>query len=330
MNILVIHTWGIGDLLMATPAFCSIKKAHPEYQIDVLVAQPASRLVLINNPNIRNVIVCKHNPISFLFVLFKLYRKYDISLVTSGVNPLKGSLFSFLTGAEMRIGETRIGHTFSFYTKTIPFDPLMHRVESDNKLFSLLNKDEIANNIPMQLFPEEQALQDVEKYLIKNNLHASPIVLIHPGCNAQYKHRRWPKERFKDLLLQLHERYPHHSLLVVLGPDENDDKDFYSTLSFIHLITDWPMSHIIALCSKINVFINTDSGLGHIAACFTAHIYTIFGPANEKETRPYSNHATIIRKSKCPDCISRTKSGCSLKCLNELTVEDVIKVIDLK
>jgi len=84
---------------------------------------------------------------------------------------------------------------------------------------------------------------------------------------------------------------------------------------------------VAAVISRLHFFINTDSGLGHIASCFGIKGLTIFGPANELQTAPFSKKSFIIRYPiSCAPCREKTKKPkCTLDCLIKLTPEMVFK-----
>ena len=86
---------------------------------------------------------------------------------------------------------------------------------------------------------------------------------------------------------------------------------------------------IAALIKRCSIFINTDSGLGHIAASLNVPTFTIFGPANPLWTRPYNKKAVVIRKGlPCQPCNGKL-DVCKgrIDCLRDLTPEEVFKVI---
>jgi ADP-heptose:LPS heptosyltransferase len=64
MRILIIHSFGIGDMIMSTPTLKEIKTKYPDSIIDFLIRK----------------------------------KLYDISSIyTSGANPIKASIHFFLT-----------------------------------------------------------------------------------------------------------------------------------------------------------------------------------------------------------------------------------------
>jgi len=98
-KILVIHTWGIGDLILFTPALKILRENFPDAVIDIFIShRPAVSEVLQENSIVDKILSFewkKNNLLNKLKLVYKLRKeKYDLALITAGTNPLNAELVS--------------------------------------------------------------------------------------------------------------------------------------------------------------------------------------------------------------------------------------------
>jgi len=329
-RILVIHTFGMGDMIMALPLISQLKIEYPSAQIDIFYTDKAALFPIKNNPYVSNIYFFKPSAYSIIkSLLFLRNQKYDVSLVTSisfRSCVLKNALFSYLVHASARIGEYKTKSSV-FYTHSIKFSVEKHRVISNMSLLGLYTGKTYTASKP-QLFINEDSYLFTKMFLKKTNI-VNQIMTIHPGCNKKNKHRRWPVKQFVKLITLLQDNRPQLKIIIIAGPDEIHEATEISKKTHTILVKNQPLDHIAALISKSDFFLNTDSGLGHIAACFNTKIFTIFGPGDERKTKPFSEKAVVIRKDiECSPCLQSTKQ-CGIRCLHELRADDVFnKILD--
>ena len=66
------------------------------------------------------------------------------------------------------------------------------------------------------------------------------------------------------------------------------------------------LEEAVAILSEIDLLIANDMGLAHVAPAVGTKTIVIFGPTNEKTTRPFSENAETIRKPvECSPCMLR-------------------------
>ncbi len=155
-KILIIHPGGIGDLVMFTSTLQVLKNNFPDSMIDIFVSNTTNAAGILQGSEIINKIFTfdfqKSNFFDKIGFIYKLRKeKYDLIIVASGVNPLKGSLFAFLIGAKIRVGEYR-KFKFTFYTHQVKIDGNRHKIETNLNLFKAL-KIKIGNSMSPLIFP---------------------------------------------------------------------------------------------------------------------------------------------------------------------------------
>ncbi len=328
MKILVIHTWGMGDMIMFTPVLKAIKTKHPDAWVDFLITQKAAMLPLENAPECGTIHTAPNRKFSLLLKALQLRSvKYDISIVTSGVTPEKGSLFSRLVGAKRRVGEYRKCRMKN-YTDQVQYDPAQHRTIGNQKLAeSVLGKLELGKPFFM-VEPSDYGFAD--RMIQDNGWTGKTLFAIHAGSNKENDFRRWHAEYFVEFVKIMKKRLPEHVPYVISGPDEMDVSKRICRETDIPLVSGIKLSQVAALLSRTQYLLNSDSGMGHIASCFGTRIYTIFGPANARVTGPFTGNKLIIELEPapaCKPCLSLKERTCNRECLLHLKPQMVLDAV---
>ncbi len=326
MKILFIHTWGLGDLIILTPALKALKEKYPDCQIDFLITEKAAKFP-INKCNLINKIYhCKNDLKDFLKLVPQIRKeKYDYGLATTGISPRKSQLFLALLNIKYPIGEFREKKLKLVFKEQHKFDPNIHRLDSNLKLLSKFLPPDIQRKTLFCLDKEDFAFAD--NFILDNNLVGKKLFGIHPGCNKKSFYRRWPVEHYIGLI-KLLQKNNNLNLILFIGPDEIELGKEISDQTGIVLASDCSMYQTAALLSKCDYFLNSDSGLGHVASCFDAELFIIFGPANEKITAPISLKTHIIRSLiKAPPVSEWLKLTEAPECLTKLYPEEVYEKI---
>lgn len=329
-KILIIHTWGIGDMIMFSPLLEHIKKQWQDCSIDFFITQRNSIIPLKNSDYVHQIIHSELNPISLIKAIRNLRKsKYDICFHTSGISPLKIFIFSIFIRYKKMFGEYRLLKN-PLFTDQVRYSSNNHRYESNLNIVRLfMNTSEVKPQPTFYLSNDDKCFAD--EYLHNNNLHDKIIFGIHPGCNKKAKNRRWDKKSFVEVINYLKNKYPKIVFLMFIGPDEEEDGFYIEKHTSIKTIRNKSLTQTASLIAKCNYFLNTDSGLGHIASCFDPYIFTIFGPADSTLTRPLSEKTTVIKKNlKCQPCEQQNPHKCGVKCLTDLKPDQVSNEIEKK
>jgi len=293
-KILIIHTFGLGDMIMFTPTFKQLKSTFPNHKFDFLILQKISQEPVKSCENIANVYFFEKT-ISRNYSLIKKLRecKYDYILHTSGTSVLKLSIIMLLLNAKHKIGEfTKV--KIPWYSKQIKRDDNIHRVESNVKLVNLISSLEVMLAKPFYKINDVNI--DFADGFLKPYKNKK-FIGIHPGCNEKFVHKRWKFEKYRDLIEKLNSKYIDVKIFIFIGPDERDvGKQFKDAFPEI-VIIDNTLDNTAAMISKMDLMITNDSGLGHIASCYDVKILTIFSKnthANPSKIYPYSDKSYTI------------------------------------
>ncbi len=324
-------------MILLTPVLELIHAQYPEQKFDFLIFQGISAQPIKSAAYVGKIYYGGSCPLSMLLTLHILRKaEYDVAIVTSGVNALKGSAFCRLLHAKTTVGDYS-GMAFAYYTKQRPFKPQISRTAANYALFgaifrlpdygSVSSTKSFVTRYYLKATDEEYALE----FINANFDLQHPIVAIHPGCNRKNKYRRWDAMYFVDLIRKLSMIHEDWQFLLIAGPDEEEEGDLISSSIRLPYLKQVALSKVAAVISKCSIMINTDSGLGHIASCFGLEIYTIFGPGDERQTAAFAPDVTIIRKAiSCAPCVGKQDRQCAIDCLKQLQPQDVFDAIEEK
>jgi len=343
-KILTISLSGIGNTILFTPFLNSLRKNFPNAKIDFLTLNQAMADVILGSNLVDNIFILPKNPFKILKKILQLRKKhYDYSITAFPSNRWQFNVLAFLIGAKNRVTHSYKccrWKTLSFLqNRKITAIEGIHDVEQNMNLLDIfgirIEKEE--RKLLFHISDEDKRF--AEKFLKENRLEEDFLVGIHPGCKRSTRYRRWPKQRFVELINTL-TRKNNNKVLLFAGPDEVEEvKWIYEKVEEdekIFLVEERSLKKVAALIEKCRIFICTDSGLGHIAATLKVPTFAIFGPSRPSRTRPYGKYGHYISLNLlCSPCLkypfysTSSKINCekNFECLKSLKANKVLKAI---
>jgi ADP-heptose:LPS heptosyltransferase len=296
-KVLVLHSWGIGDLLMATPMLRSLHASG--YSVDLILTSIVNKSVVKEAPFLENIFF-----INSLFDFFKFYKKYEYFIVTAGTNPKKAKFLNFMIGAKKVY--------VSFQKSAI------HRVE--------LNLDMIDELLSKRIYKSYIYLNSnkevLKKYLSKEQKNIGFAI----GSGYKQRFKRWDIEKFIELM----KRFDANKI-VFIGPDEEELKNRLKNQKDLKIVQE-SFEDSVKLISNLDFLVGNDNGLMHVGYSLGIKTFTIFGMSDEKESGGYDdslNH-NIYLDLDCRPCFHTRykKIECDdYKCLNNISVDLVFNTI---
>ena len=149
--------------------------------------------------------------------------------------------------------------------------------------------------------------------------------MLLPGANWPTK--RWPAERFAELVEPLSDRFGLQS--VVAGG--SDAAELAPRISHaLNLTNRTTVPQLVALLESADLVIANDSGPMHIAAALNRPLVAVFGPTNPVRTGPYAHAECVVRAMDKPvdECAPCYQKNCKHnRCLRQLHIEPVLRAI---
>jgi heptosyltransferase-2 len=341
-RILALPLYGIGDVLMTTPALRNITERLGS-KITCLHMFASTKAVLDGNPHITENIhfpFLSASKLAGVRFLLGLRGRFDASINFYPSNRKDYNLAAFLAGAPLRIGHRYREHDLLemnfLKNRTIREDDGLHNVEEDLRLLGLLGIEE-PEPYPLEVYLDEKEREEAAAWLRERRLASSYLIGFHPGSSLFKAHamKRWPEEKYARLVRLLAEQSGDCRFLLFGGPEEDALKDSLRAATGlpekVFPVTTAGIRQSAALMQRCRLFITNDSGLMHLAAALQVPTVALFGPTNPRWLRPWKCRSRVLRHESCPSCFrySPTPQQCTeggnFACIREVGVEEVLE-----
>lgn len=303
--VILAPNW-LGDAVMALPAIADVRRALPESSISV-----AAR--------------------SAIAPLFEIVEGVDaVVTLPSGKlrNPLAGcgfaaalllpnSLHSAFLAARARIPERwgyRTDGRGPLLTRTVDATRDGHQVEYYRRLVKQLGFENGPGE-PRLAVPAS-AREEADAALTSAGWNGvNPLVALAPGA-AYGGAKRWPPESFAALAADLG-RDGVHTLMVGSGADRATADAVQSAFETVRaqrshertlhdVVGRTSLAALAGVFARCRTLVTNDSGAMHLAAAVGIPVTAVFGPTNEKATRPAGNvHTIVTHDTWCRPCMLR-------------------------
>ena len=327
----------VGDAVLTTPALRVLRRTFPEAHI-TLMARPWVADVFEANPDIDRVwVVDETASIRRFREIAARIRNERFDLGFSFPNSFGAALLMAVGQIARRVGYKRDGRGF-LLTDPIPVTPEILKVHQVEYYLNLLRD---FCDMEMQLrelvvVPAAGADEHVTRVLEQKGLlealeAGAPLVGLCPGATFGTA-KRWYPDRFAAVADHLAKKWG--AQVVIVGSkgerDVGEQIAARAKSNMAVLSGEIPLRGLIALCSRLRLFVTNDSGAMHVAAGRGVPIVAVFGPTDWLTTAPYHPHAVVVRHDK-----SCERAPCLLRhcpedhrCMDCITVEEVAEMID--
>jgi heptosyltransferase-2 len=330
INILIVRTDRIGDVVLSLPMAELVKKKYPDCRVAYFIRN-YTRPLIDGNPFIDEVVIAEESEGEILFGknLKKIKSKnFDTCVV---VNPtLTISLMMFLSRIQNRIGTGYRWYSFLFSKKVFEHRKYAEKHELEYNI-NLLNKIDIdfkdfSNGIKFHLNVNGKSSEKINSILYEKGFKSgNKIVIIHPGSGGSSVDL--PKEKLIELTRRITNL--NNVTIIITGSKSESElcKQFEISEAVINLSGHLDLSLLKALINKADLFISNSTGPMHIAAALGVHVLGFFPKilsCSQKRWGPYTEKRTIFIPT--IDCSNCNREQCEkLDCMNSI---DIGKVFD--
>jgi ADP-heptose:LPS heptosyltransferase len=338
LNILIIATHGIGDLIMTLPAIRLIENVKNK-NVHILLNSHVERQLLESvSFNFKfNILLMedfKKNMGILMLALILKKLDFDVVIPQSLISKQKVFILLLITGNARLF--------LSIYKNYQRLNINKHKVyENINSFRFLLNIESLKSVVkyPDIVFSSDVIQRVEEKIDNKFNLKYTTVI-IAAGSFKGEKHKRWPSHKYSSLIDKLVRNYQDLHVVVLGGKDEKDLFDsilFYLKSSFLDRVFFsaglLKIEESLFLIKKSKIVVSNCNSISHMAALIGVDVVGLYGPTDFKKTGPLLNNLYPITLSlSCSPCYSPSYTkGCGNPiCMSDIKVDEVYeKVINI-
>ena len=330
MNLLIIQTAFIGDVVLATPLLQAAREQLGATYIAAVV-RPDAVGVLYNNPAVDEIIPFDKKGadrgLKGLIRLGSRLREKHFEAALIPHRSLRSAMLARLSRIPVRVGfDTSSGRWL--LTHRVPYQAV-HEVERNLRLLSPLKSAPLS--FKPTLYPDDTDHTAADNLLKRHDVRPDEILFgISPG--SVWATKRWLPDRFAESAKRLTDEHTGRVVLFGGADDEALCRQIaeQSGVSPINAAGQLSLLQSAALASRCAVMISNDTGMAHIAAAMDTPVISLFGPTVASlGFTPYGNgHQVIERALPCRPCGTHGGPECPIgthACMKEITTDMVMK-----
>ncbi len=329
----------IGDAVLTIPAVHAVRKAFPHAHISLLV-KPWVAEVFKENPHINEIILYdeRYKGLAGKFRLGKALRQKAFDRAILLQNAFDAALITWRAKIPARIGYKRDGRGF-LLTEAVPVEPDVLKKHQVHYYLDLLRAHGIepADTRPY-IYLTDQERQQARDILSPHFTDSrGPLIGINPGATYGSA-KRWLPERFAEVISRLIKEQNGRVVLFGGRSEVEIAEEIMSEIQAANADTDTSrilsmsgktsLRELAAFIAECDAFITNDSGPMHMASALGVPIAAIFGSTNKGTTGPFgAGHRIISSDADCSPCMERECPEKHLKCMTEITADDVYNAV---
>lgn len=342
-NILIINTFGIGDVLFSTPLLKEIKGHLPHANIHFLCNRRNLDL-LKNDPDISTILIyekddfrkyIKESKIRFFKALAKLIsdiKKLNIDIAIDLSLNYQMSIILILAGVRMRVGFNYRdrGKLLTQKISISGFDR-KHVVEHYLDLLKFLDLPP-SGGYRLMSYTSSENKSTVDNFLKTNGLIGKVLIGIVAGGGKSWGrdaiYRRWPSDNFAYVGWRL--SCLDDVRILIFGTLE--EKEICDKICkkigerAVSLCGTTGLDLLVEFISRCDLIICNEGGPLHIAVSQEIKTVSIFGPVNDRVYGPYppsEKHRVLMAEDvDCRPCYKNFKHN---TCENRACLEKIDK-----
>ncbi len=331
-RILVTRTDRIGDLVLSTPVFRELRKKFPKAYLACMTFLE-NREIVQGNPDLNQVILYdKKGSERGLWGNWRFARrlareKFDAVIHLHSTNRVH--LVAWLAGIPARVGwKRKCAWTLTHAREDIKREGKKHEAEYNFDLLEFLGvscPSELITHFPLS-DRARRSLEELCRHLKLGN--DRPWIVLGPGASCPSK--RWPAEKFSNLIDRLNQTYQAHFILIGARRDRELAAGIQTMTSVpvFDLTGRLSLSMLGWLMKEASLLISNDSGPVHVASAVGTPVISIFGRKqgglSPSRWKPLGRNSAVVWKDAgCTECLAH-RCQKHFQCLEAVTVEDVM------
>lgn len=312
-KILLVSLSNIGDAVMTLPVLDRLKTAYPGASITVISGPRPQELFRAAAGVSRVIVYDKHCSLRRKIAFIRSLRRERFDLVVD----LRKSIFGMFAGGRLVLRPVSSAGK--------------HSVQ--RHLARLGRQAGAGASTAGSIRPAESDLRAVSALLAGLAPAAGPLIVCSPGARSQTK--RWPQERWEELIVRICSRMKAQVVLV----GDNDDAALNRQIAqavekqlpgaaVADLSGRTSLMQLACLLQRCAALITNDSANMHLASYLDRPVVAVFGPTDDALYGPWSSRSRLVmRQLFCRPCRQAQCRFATLECLRLVKSEDVFRAL---
>ena len=291
-TVLVIRPDRLGDVVLSTPVYETLKKAFPHLHISVLAASAQAEL-LADNPNISQVFV--FDPKQPLNVFRQLRdEQFDLALTLNKKFSATATFFTLCSGAKIRVGYNHPENAWAHNIRVSLEGPSRHESENNLDLLWTLGIEEIQSQ-PRLYFNSAETRKIADLMQQYRPTREQPVVMVKSGTRIAKWGWRW--EKFQTVIERLLE-LDKAQVWLVNGPREEAElqtaiANMQRKPQLLPLLT---AKELALLMQECDVLLCNHTGIMHLASAVDKPVCVIFKHGEIKRWGPLNSGSVVLEE----------------------------------
>ncbi len=295
-RILIVKFNAIGDVVMTTPAIRDLRAAYPQAHIALLVGA-WSAPVIRQNPHLDEIIefdqqmFVERRWLDLAKLVFALRRRrFDAAVIFHALRPIH--LFITLCGIPRRFGLSR-GAGPSFLTKSVPENLGLSRYYAANYQEVTELAGAVSGPVTPEVHSSAEDAREAARIVAERGLRAGESYLVvAPGGGRNPREdmaaRRWPKEKFAEVLLDLLRDRPELRIVLSGAASDREETGFLAARipGAIDLTGLVSLPVLFEVIRGAKAVVCNDSSALHIGIACGKPVVAPFGPTAARQRLP--------------------------------------------
>jgi ADP-heptose:LPS heptosyltransferase len=335
----VFKFFGLGSILEATPLVRAIRQRYPQARLAFVTFEGNETLVRRLNVCTDLRVIRVRSPIHFVLDVLReiiwLQRQRVEAVVDLEFFSKFSTLLAFFSGARVRIGfHLNDFWRYRLVTHPVYFNYYRHITDVYRQVARRLDTD-IEDLQLSRVDPGAEARRSVERFLRLRGWSAStPLLGVNINAGDLCLERRWPLDRYTQLIETLLEKHPDLRVVLTGTPDERgyvfslvDGLSAAARSRVLVTAGEWSLQEFVAALSFFCGFVTNDSGPMHLAAAEGVAMVSLWGPGRPAFYAPqHSNHHVIYSDYDCSPCLYMFTTFEAMWCRHEAWCMQAIAV----
>ena len=323
----------LGDAVLALPALAALRAAYSGATLTV-AAPPGVAALLREETSVRPDRVLDL-PSGTRAAIAALRREaFDTAVLFP--NSFRSAWVVWRAGIPERWGYATAGRGW-LLTRRSPRPPRgssRHHADYYRALVRGLDVPCPPDELP-RVAPSARSLEAADRLLAQARFASDrPLVGLAPGA-AYGQAKQWPPARVAALVARLVREAGAACVVLGAAHDRATAREIESGLRrlapdalphVIDLVGRTSLGALAGVTARTVAFVSNDSGAMHLAAALGRPVVAIFGPTDERATRPLGDHDVLTAPAFCRPCLMR---DCPIdhRCMKRIPVDRVFEAV---